>query len=79
MTLHVEIRGRGRPLVLLHGWGFDSGIWTDLAERLSRSREVHLVDLPGHGRSRDRALGSLNGLVDEVARAIPDGAIVAGW
>lgn len=79
MTLHMEIAGRGRPLVLLHGWGFDSGIWRDLAERLARSRRVHLVDLPGHGHSRHRALGSLNGLVDEVARAIPDGAIVVGW
>lgn len=79
MTLHMEIRGRGLPLVLLHGWGFDSGIWTDLAERLARSRRVHLVDLPGHGYSRHRALGSLNALVDEVARAIPDDAIVVGW
>src|SRR5258706_2370883 len=79
MTLHMEIRGRGRPLVLLHGWGFDSGIWTDLAERLARSRRVHLVDLPGHGYSRHRALGSLNALVDEVARTIPDDALVAGW
>src|SRR5258706_3002585 len=79
MTLHMEIRGRGRPLVMLHGWGSDSGIWTALAERLARSRRVHLVDLPGNGYSRHRALGSLNALVDEVARTIPDDALVAGW
>ena len=79
MTLHVEIAGRGRPLVLLHGWGFDSGIWADLAERLAGSHRVHLVDLPGHGYSRHRTFPSLNELVDEVARAIPDGALVVGW
>jgi pimeloyl-[acyl-carrier protein] methyl ester esterase len=79
MTLHVEIAGRGRPLALLHGWGFDSGIWTDLAGRLARSRRVHLVDLPGHGHSRDLTFPSLDELIDEVARAIPDGTIVVGW
>ena len=79
MTLHVEVVGSGRPLALLHGWGFDSRIWADLAGRLARSRRVHLVDLPGHGRSRASAFPSLDRLVDGVARAIPDGAIVVGW
>ena len=55
-TLHVERIGRGRPLVLLHGWAMHGGIFAPLVEPLSRHFELHLVDLPGHGHSRDSTL-----------------------
>jgi len=79
MNLHAEASGRGRPLVLLHGWGFHSGIWGGLAERLARGRRLIRVDLPGHGHSADSDFASLDGLVDDIAAAIPDEALVAGW
>ena len=55
-TLHVECIGRGRPLVLLHGWAMHGGIFAPLVGRLSAQFELHLVDLPGHGHSRGSAL-----------------------
>lgn len=46
---HVFIHGKGSPLVLFHGWGFDSEIWTPLLPALTRHYQLYLVDLPGFG------------------------------
>ena len=44
--------GTGRlPLVLLHPWGFNMTVWSDVAPVLAAERPVLLVDLPGHGKS----------------------------
>jgi len=51
MSLHVETLGSGAPLVLLHGWGMHGGVWTDVAQQLAEEFCVHVVDLPGHGKS----------------------------
>lgn len=51
MSLHVEVTGRGQPLVMLHGWGMHGGIWRELAVQLAQNFKVHNVDLPGHGLS----------------------------
>ena len=43
--------GRGRDLVLLHGWGTEPRVWDELHAALARRFRVIAVDLPGHGRS----------------------------
>lgn len=74
--LHVEVRGSGAPLVLLHGWAMHGGVFAPLAERLGADFELHLVDLPGHGRSRDSAVAlEPEAVVDAVAARVP----VAPW
>ena len=50
-ALHYEMRGRGKDLVLLHGWGLTLGVWDGLAHALARRFRVIAIDLPGHGRS----------------------------
>ena len=50
--LHVEIRGTGPDLVLLHGWALHGGMWGPWLDELGRRARLHLIDLPGHGRSR---------------------------
>jgi pimeloyl-[acyl-carrier protein] methyl ester esterase len=50
-ALHVEIAGRGRDLVLLHGWGANLRVWDELTRALARRFRVIALDLPGHGRS----------------------------
>ncbi len=52
-ALHVEVIGRGPPLVLLHGWAMHGGVFAPLVERMQATRTLHIVDLPGHGDSRD--------------------------
>lgn len=51
--MHVETLGQGPALVLIHGWAMHGGIFAPLTGELARERTVHLVDLPGHGLSRD--------------------------
>jgi pimeloyl-[acyl-carrier protein] methyl ester esterase len=49
--LHVEMRGHGPDLVLLHGWGLNLRVWDGLTRELAKHFRVIAVDLPGHGRS----------------------------
>lgn len=51
MRLHVETRGRGANLVLLHGWGMHGGVWHSTMLGQTGQRRVTCMDLPGHGRS----------------------------
>jgi pimeloyl-ACP methyl ester carboxylesterase len=55
--LHLERGGAGPKLVLVHGLGGSSFVWSPVRERLERERDVLLVDLPGFGRSDELADG----------------------
>lgn len=80
MNLFHEVRGQGDPLVLLHGWAMHAGIFAPLVQRLEAHFSLHLVDLPGHGRSRDAGLPlTLAGAVDAVAAVVPERALWLGW
>ncbi|MBB6600509.1 pimeloyl-ACP methyl ester esterase BioH [Luteimonas sp. MC1825] len=54
--MHIEVVGQGAPLVLLHGWAMHGGVFAPLVARLEDRFTLHVVDLPGHGRSRDSAV-----------------------
>ena len=51
INLYYEIRGHGRPLILLHGNGEDHSIFNEAADVLSKSFTCYLVDSRGHGKS----------------------------
>lgn len=80
MSLHVEIRGHGPDLVLLHGWALHGGTWGPWLDELQLSTRLHVVDLPGHGHSawsaHDRGLAAL---ARAVQAHVPQGAAVLGW
>ena len=38
-------------LVLLHGWGLNANVWDCITPELATHFTLHLVDLPGYGRS----------------------------
>lgn len=78
--MHIEQHGtHGRDLLLIHGWAMHAGIFAPLRDALASRYRLHLVDLPGHGRSRDdtRAL-NLALIGDELAARVPN-AIWLGW
>lgn len=49
--IHCTIHGQGVPLVLFHGWGFDSHVWHFLLPLLQDRYRLYLVDLPGFGKT----------------------------
>ena len=53
MKLYFEQKGQGPPLVLLHGWGCDGGIFASLTQHLSQTFTVFAVDLPGFGKTEE--------------------------
>lgn len=67
-----------KPLLLLHGWGFNSDIFLSILPVLSETYEVTLIDLPGHGRS-DIVAGGLDEWVEEISSLVPENATLAGW
>lgn len=72
-ALHIETVGSGPPLVLLHGWAMHGGVFTPLVERLRDRHTLHLVDLPGHGYSRDSGVAlELDAAVDALLAQVPD-------
>ena len=45
------VRGKGKPIVLLHGYLETGEVWEPLAEMLEGKFRIIAVDLPGHGAS----------------------------
>jgi pimeloyl-[acyl-carrier protein] methyl ester esterase len=75
-----ERQGSGPDLVLVHGWGMHGGIWGDLPAHLAKHFRVTILDLPGHGRSREESGDlSLAGFSERVAELCPAPAIWFGW
>ena len=77
--LHVETAGQGPDLVMLHGWAMHSGIWSSVRDQLAQRYRLHLVDLPGHGRSPADEAYSLDRIAQKVAEILPAESIVCGW
>ncbi len=51
--LYWQTVGEGKQdLVLLHGWGLNAQVWQTIIPRIASHFRVHLVDLPGYGRSQ---------------------------
>jgi pimeloyl-[acyl-carrier protein] methyl ester esterase len=70
---------RVRDIVLLHGWCYSAGVWSELASRLAPRFRVHVPDLPGYGSAAVCSPYSLEALADAVANAAPRGCHVVGW
>jgi pimeloyl-[acyl-carrier protein] methyl ester esterase len=79
MSLHVEVNGQGKPLVMLHGWGMHGGIWGDTVRRLAQDFEVHNVDLPGHGASKLQGVFTLDEVVAILDEKFDQPVTVLGW
>lgn len=48
---HVELSGKGLPLLLLHGFTGDSTTWANLVEKLQLERRCIMPDIVGHGKT----------------------------
>lgn len=79
-TLWWQTVGTGNcHLVLLHGWGLNAEIWHCIREELASHFTLHLMDLPGFGRSRGFGAMSLDEMAQQVLDAAPQNAVWLGW
>ncbi|MFB5747193.1 pimeloyl-ACP methyl ester esterase BioH [Cedecea sp. S5-13] len=75
-----QTKGEGNnDLVLLHGWGLNAGVWHNIEAELGSHFRLHLVDLPGYGRSKGFASLTLEQMADIVLAQAPERAIWLGW
>ncbi|AIJ07965.1 MULTISPECIES: pimeloyl-ACP methyl ester esterase BioH [Edwardsiella] len=68
-----------RDLVLLHGWGLNAEVWRCIVPQLSAQFRLHLVDLPGYGRSGGDTPYSLAEMTQRVLAQAPERALWLGW
>ncbi|MCQ8229374.1 pimeloyl-ACP methyl ester esterase BioH [Pantoea trifolii] len=79
-SLYWHTAGTGdRDLVLLHGWGLNAEVWQNMIPRLSPHFRLHLVDLPGFGRSQDFGPLTLAEMAQQLLPQLPDRAVLLGW
>jgi len=50
-TIFYVVKGEGKPLILIHGYGAGMWVWEKQIEILSQSYRVYALDLIGHGFS----------------------------
>ncbi|MEP6635071.1 MAG: pimeloyl-ACP methyl ester esterase BioH [Luteimonas sp.] len=77
--MRIETCGSGPPLVMIHGWAMHSGVFAPLFPQLASRFTLHLVDLPGHGLSRDDVTPlSLDAVTAQLLERLPP-ALWFGW
>lgn len=75
-----ETKGEGNcHLVLLHGWGLNAQVWDCIVPQLCSQFTLHLVDLPGYGRSTGFSAMTLDEMAECVLARAPQHAIWLGW
>ncbi len=50
-TLCYRIYGKGRPVILIHGFGEEANVWDGLVSHLQNRYQLIIPDLPGSGDS----------------------------
>lgn len=78
MNLNLTVKGKGKKVVLLHGFGFSQNCFDSLVERLSFKYQFYLIDLPGFGQSKYVAY-TLDELTVSLRRILPEKACFLGW
>ena len=50
-NIYYEVYGKGKPLLLLHGYTLSSQSWLPYVQDFDKEYEVYVIDLTGHGKS----------------------------
>ena len=82
-NLYSEIKGRGRDVVLIHGWGMHGGIFGKFNDLLANDYQTHAIDLPGFGFSKDIkndfTLDSLTEVIEKYINYLVSPVSLIGW
>ena len=77
--MHIETRGQGPAIALIHGWAMHGGLFAPLLDRLADRYTLHLVDLPGHGHAREDTTALVPEALAATLVARVPGAVWLGW
>ncbi len=77
LKIHYEDNGKGKNILILHGWGSSGEVFKLMSDYLKTNNRVIVVDLPGFGKSEEpnKAL-VLDDYVDIVKKIIKELKIV---
>ena len=64
---------------MIHGWGFDSGVFKSLIRILEKRFHIQTIDLPGYGDQKSVSKSSLSELALYVGNKVSEPAIYIGW
>jgi len=89
-NLIISTQGKGTALVLIHGWGLNSGIWQLLINKMIENSlvndsgenfQVITIDLPGFGLNSKQALTpyTLSNICKKINDVIESPAVFIGW
>jgi len=68
--VQYTVRGKGKPVVLIHGFAEDSDVWKYQLDELSASYQLIIPELPGSGKSDMIEDMSIEGLADCVKQIL---------
>jgi pimeloyl-ACP methyl ester carboxylesterase len=51
-TFYYRVSGKGKPVMLVHGFIEEGGMWDETAKKLQDNYKVIIPDLPGFGKSK---------------------------
>ena len=77
--MYIKIIGKGRPIVLIHGWGMSGKIWEEFSKEMKYKNKLYIIDLPGMGKSPIIKPYEIDNLIDKIHELIPDKATIIGW
>lgn len=67
--VHYQVFGRGRPVILLHGWLGSWGLWQETMRYLSKEYRTYAMDFWGFGESGKKretySIGDFVNLIDQ--------------
>jgi pimeloyl-[acyl-carrier protein] methyl ester esterase len=84
-STYLEPKVQSIPVVLLHGWGLNSGVWqtliTNLPTNFTDFFHIITVDLPGFGANVNKIISpySLVNICRHIDKTIEQPAIYLGW
>lgn len=84
IKLFYEVKGEGKPIVLVHGWSQDTSVFQAQVEELSKEYKVVAYDHRGHGQSDRPEFGlTLNRFALDLRELIEhldlDNILLGGW
>jgi pimeloyl-ACP methyl ester carboxylesterase len=89
MKNHIVVRdkkisytdiGKGKPVILVHGYLETAEVWTSFADKLAKKFRVIIPDLPGHGSSeipeKTDSLESIASIINNLIDALDLGKVL---